>query len=250
MDFVALDHYLQIFSDGTFWTSLLNNSLYALYTIVIGNIVALLLALLLESDVSTGNVKGREVYRFLLFSQFILSWVVVGFLWKRLLNPYDGMLNIALRTIGLSALTRNWLGDPSTAMLSIAAASVWKGFGFGLVVYSASIRNIPGQIMEAAKIDGANRLQIASLITLPLIRPFIGIVVMLNLIDAFRVIDPFLVMATAVPPKSAQVIGTYIYKTGFDYYKLGYSAALSIVMLLIVVVISSVYFKLQNRHGR
>lgn len=247
MEFIGIGNFVKILSDGTFWNSIANNLIYAMYTIIFGNLIALTLALLLEGAGGNKGLRGRELFRFLLFSQFILSWVVVGFLWKRILNPFDGLLNVFLRTIGLDSLTANWLGDPATAMASVSIASIWRGFGFGLIIYSAGIRNIPVQLMEAARIDGADKWQISSGITLPLLRPLISIVVMLNLIDSFRVIDPFLVMTTSNPIKSVQVLGVYLYKTGFDYYKLGYSSSMAVFMFIIVTLGSLIYFRLQKK---
>jgi len=245
--FNGLDNFKTLIFEANFWNAVQNNLEFAIYTIIFGNSIALFFAILLESRIGGKRVKGKDFYRFLLFSQFILSWVVVSFLWKRILNPFDGLLNQVLKGIGLSSLSKNWLGDPSTALPSISFTAIWKGFGFGLVTYSAAIQSISEEVMDAARIDGASQWQINTKIIIPLLKPIIGIIVMLQLIDAFRVIDPIVIMATGTPMKSVQVIGVYIYKTAFDYYQMGYSSALSVALFFIVTVISVAYFILQKK---
>ncbi len=247
--FSGLANFRTLLFEETFWNCMAHNLFFAGYTIIVGNIVALILSLLLEGRIGGKPVPGKETYRFLLFSQFILSWVVVSFLWKRIFNPFDGLLNVFLKGMGLDSWARNWLGDPATALASISFASVWKGFGFGLVTYCAAIQSISSDIMEAAKIDGASQWQANTRIVIPLLKPIIGILVLLNLIDAFRVVDPIIIMATGVPMKSVQVIGTYIYKSAFDYYQMGYSSALSVALFAIVGIISVGYFMLQKKHS-
>ncbi|NLA57696.1 MAG: sugar ABC transporter permease [Firmicutes bacterium] len=236
--YVGLRNFKELIGDPVLWTSLKNNLVYAACTILIGNNIGLVLALLLET-----GIKGRGLFRGLLYLPAVLSWVVTGFLWRWVYNPVFGLLNTVLKSVGLGSLAQNWLGDSNIAFFSVVAVAIWKGFGFSMVVYSAGLQNISQDLLEAAKIDGATRWQTVRSIVLPLLRPIMAVVTILALIDAFRVMDVFVVMTSNVQSRALQVIATYIYKSGFDYYRMGYAAALSVVLFLIVGVSSVVYFK-------
>lgn len=240
--FIGLGNFAELMRDPMLWISLKHNLLYALCTILIGNNIGLGLALLLEQ-----GIRGRGLFRCLLYLPVILSWVVVGFLWRWVYNPVFGLLNTILKAIGLGSLAQNWLGDSSIAFFSIVAVAIWKGFGFSMVVYSAGLQNIPQELLEAARIDGATRWQTIREVILPLLRPIMAVVTILALIDAFRVMDVFVVMTSNVQSRATQVIATYIYKMGFDYYRMGYASALSVILFFIVSIASVFYFRTLGR---
>lgn len=237
--FIGLQNFYDLIKDRTLWNSLKNNILYGLITILVGNFIGMGLALILE----LGIYKGRNFFRGAFFVPIMLSWVVVGFLWRWIYNPVFGLLNTILKQINLDFLAMNWLGNDNIAFYSIVAVAIWKGFGFSMIIFSAGLQNIPGELLEAAKLDGGNRRQIITRIIIPLLKPIMAVVVILNIIDAFRVMDVFVVMVSSVQSQATQIIATYIFKMGFDYYRMGYAAALSVVLFLIVGTLAVTYFK-------
>jgi ABC-type sugar transport system permease subunit len=237
--YVGLRNFNSLFSDHDLWGSLWNNTRYFIITTCVGTTLGLAVALLLEY----GNVIKKNMFRTFLFLPVMLSWVVVGFLWRWIYNPVFGLLNNMLKQVGLSALTQNWLGDPNVVFYAIVAVAIWKGFGFSMVVFSAGLQNIPDDLLEAAKIDGAKGWQMILKIVIPLLKPVISVMIILGLIDSFRVMDVFVVMTSNVQSRVTQVIATYIYKMGFDYFKMGYAAALSVVLFLIVMTLAVIYLR-------
>ncbi len=237
--FIGFENFFKLAKDEVLWNSLKNNLLYGLITILVGNSIGMGLALILELGIS----RGRNFFRGAFFIPIMLSWVVVGFLWRWIYNPVFGLLNTIFNQIGLEFLAMNWLGNNNIAFYAIVAVSIWKGFGFSMIIYSAGLQNISKDLLEAAKIDGGNKRQIIMQIIIPLLRPIMSVVVILGIIDAFRVMDVFVVMVSNVQSQATQIIATYIFKMGFDYYQMGYAATLSVVLFLIVATLAILYFK-------
>lgn len=243
-EFIGLSNYEELLHDPYFWKSLRNNAIFAISTLVIGMPLSLGLAVLLERFFR----RLRAFFRLSLFLPVIMSWVVVGFLWKWMYNPSFGLVNLTLKTIGLGRFIPGWLFDPKIALYSVIIVAFWKSTGFFMVIFLAGLQTIPKEVEEAAFVDGASPWQCFYWVVLPLLRPFIIIISLLILIDGFRVFGVVYVMTTGGPGDySTEVLAVYIYRVAFYFYRTGYGCTISLILFGIVASVSYYYLKLITR---
>ena len=239
--FVGFDNYAKVFSDEQALASLGNTFLLAAIVVIGQNVLGLALALALEAA-----FPGRNFLRVLFLLPAILSPVIIGYLWQYLYSP-TGAINQFLETIGLGQLATPWLGNPSTALIAVAIATVWQLTGYAMVIYVAGLNGVSEEVLAAAQLDGANAWQRLIHIKLPLIAPAITINAALSLIGGLRLFDQVLAMTSGGPGYATETLATVIYKEGFTYGHLGYSLSLSIVLGLFVAVLASVQVILTRR---
>jgi ABC-type sugar transport system permease subunit len=240
MVFRGLANYQQaLFEDPLFWQALWHNVVFAVGTVVGKNVIAIVLAVLLNAD-----LRGRTFFRTTLFMPVVMSFVVVGLLWGWIFNFQFGLLNNLLAAVGLEGLRTDWLGDPGHALYSLIGVDVWKWYGFHLVIYLAGLQAIPVVLYEAATIDGASGWQQFWRLTLPLLRPIVVVNVTLSLMGAFNVFDLIYVMTQGGPVNATNVVMIHAYLQGFKFYEMGYASAISYVLMLIVIVVSAVQIRL------
>jgi len=239
----GLGNYVTLVQDEVFWLSLLHNLTF----IVVGatSIVALglVLAVLLER-----GLPGSNFFRGIFFMPTVMSMVVVGIVFMLVLSPELGLVNPLLRAVGLGGLARAWLGDPQTALPVVIAADVWKNFGFAMFLFVAGLKNIPAEIYEAAKVDGAGGWQSFWRITLPALWPVITVTVALVSIGTLKLFDLVYVMTAGGPNNASQVLTTWMYFQGFKYNNMGYGATLAVVLLIITFILTFFQLKLMG-HG-
>ncbi len=231
--FVGLANYAQAAAHQDFWAALLNNVWYGIATVIGKLILALMAALLLN-----GSFRGRAIFRAVFFLPVILSFVAIGLLWTLIFNYNYGFINFFLQNVGLSGLKRDWLGAPETAFPAVIFVDLWKWTGFHVVIYLAGLQSIPGDLYEAAALDGASRWQLLWRITLPLLKPFTAVNVVIASLGAFSVFDLIYVMTQGGPFKSTNVAMIEVYLQAFQFNQFGYAAALSVLVLLLIAGIS------------
>jgi ABC-type sugar transport system permease subunit len=231
--FVGLANYAQAVGQPDFWAALLNNLWYALGTVFGKLLLALIAALLLNAP-----FRGRAVFRAVFFLPVILSFVAIGLLWTLIFNYNYGVMNFVLQSIGLGDLKRDWLGAPETAFPAVIFVDLWKWTGFHVVIYLAGLQSIPGELYEAAALDGASRRQMLWRITLPLLKPFTAVNVVIASLGAFSVFDLIYVMTQGGPFKSTNVAMIEVYLQAFQFNQFGYAAALSVLVLLLIAGLS------------
>ena len=230
MEYTGLSNYIRLFKDAVFLQSLLNTSIFLVIHIPLQIIVALFLAQILNQ-----KIKFRGFFRAAFFLPVIVSGVVVTILWQQLYGFDTGFLNRMLVTIGLGKV--GWLTDPNIAMPSIALMATWKNVGLYIVLFLVGLQTVPDQYYEAADIEGASKWQKFYKITLPMINPTIFMVVILSTIGGFSLfIEPY-VMTGGGPLNSTISAVLYIYKQGFFYYHMGYSATLGLFFALIILLV-------------
>jgi ABC-type sugar transport system permease subunit len=242
--FVGLRNFQRMLEDEAILLALGNNVQYALGTVVGKIVLSLFLALLLNQ-----SLRGRSFYRTALFLPVVMSFVVVGILWAWLYNAQFGLVNSFMQRLGLDALILDWLGDPKVALWSLVAVDVWKWYGFHMVIFLAGLQTIPVELYEAARIDGANRWRQFLHITLPLLQPVMLVNVTLSLMGGFGVFDIPYVMTEGGPANSTLVMALHIYIQGFKFYKFGYAAALSYVLLTLVTILAAIQMRLMGRES-
>lgn len=242
-DFVGLANYKSILlQDQISRLALMNNILWTLGTLLIPTIIGLILAVVLNQELA-----GRTAFRAIFYGPAVLPLVAVGLIWGWLYNPHFGFINEFLKLIGLGELARGWLSDFSTALPATFLTAVWGGIGFPMVLYLAALQGIPAEQYEAARIDGANGLQLFFRITLPWLREAHVIVISLAVIQSFKVFDLVYTMTYGGPGRVTQVLGTWMYFNAFQYYKAGYGSALAWIIAIITMVLAVPYIRRMSR---
>jgi ABC-type sugar transport system permease subunit len=237
-------NYLALFTDRLFLNALGNTVYFTVATVVTQSVIPLLVATLVNS-----GIRGSTIFRTLCFMPVIFSLVISGLLWSMIFEPNFGVLNSFLSSVGLGGLQQLWLASRTTAMPSIIIVSVWQSLGFYLVIYYAALQNIPKELYEAASIDGAGAWDRFWNVTIPMLRPVIVLVVVLNTINGVKVFDQIWVMTTGGPNHASDTLGTYLYSVAFGAMgaanpQLGYAAAIAIVILVLSFILSVVQIRL------
>ena len=238
--FVGLDNYVRLIGDDRFLRALRNTVFYTVVSVPLGLALALALATALNQQ-----IRGIAWIRTAYFLPLVTSATAIALVWLWIYSP-AGPLNDILRAFGISP--QRWVADPTLAMPSIIAMSIWQGLPANVIIFLAGLQAIPAEYYDAASVDGAGRRSRFRSITLPLLTPSIFFTGVLALIGAFQVFDQVYVMANPGKPGEATITLVYfIYEAGFRNFKMGYAGAASWIMFLIVAVATILYFRTQNR---
>jgi len=241
-EFIGLSNYAQIFRDKVAWEALYHNLVW----IIIGTITPILIGLALSLAIWKPS-RLRNFFRTVYFLPCVLSLVAIGIIWDWLYNPLFGPINTLLQSVGLGSLARGWLGDPKLALISVLISAIWVHTGFCFVILFAGLQNVDMELIDAAKIDGANSWQTFLNVTLPQMASVLTMLTTYTLIGGFNVFDIVFVMTNGGPGTSSEVIGTYTYRKAFMEGELGYGSALSVIILLLSLVASYLFIKLRER---
>ena len=230
---IALDNYFAAFHDADFWGALVNNAWYAVWTVTGKLSLSLLVATLLNQ-----RIRGRAFLRSVFFLPVVLSFVAVGIIWTLVYNYDYGIINVTLNSLGLGWFKGDWLGSPETAFGAVVLVDLWKWTGFHVVIYLAGLQSIPSELQEAAALDGAGPWQRFWRITVPLLKPFTAINALLATLGSLSVFDLVYVMTQGGPVKATDVVMIEVYNQAFQFNHLGYAAAMSSIMLVLIVLVS------------
>lgn len=242
--FVGLDNYAEAFADPVFWRALLNNTAYAVVSLVFQAGLSLVLAALLEELVGK---RMRGLLRTLYFIPAAMSITVAGVLFSFLYNPRYGLVNAALDAVGLGHLGRAWLGEESSAIWSVIAMSQWQSIGYTAVLFVVAIQRIPREYYEAARVDGSGAVRTFFSITVPMVREMTTLIVILTISGAFLVFNEVMVMTAGGPDNSSQVLGTWLYRKAFFEDDMGYAAAVASVIFVITFAIAALQLAVSRR---
>lgn len=242
--FVGLDNYRTAAADPVFWRSLLNNTLFAVTSLVFQVGFSLVLAAVLEEFV---HQRLRGILRTIYFIPAVISITVSGILFSFIYNPQIGLLNSALSAVGLDSWTHAWLGEQGTAMWSIIAMSQWQSFGYTAVLFVVAIQRVPREFYEAAKVDGAGPVRSFFTVTVPLVREMTTLIIILTISGAFLVFNEVMVMTAGGPSNTSQVLGTWLYRNAFMNDDMGYAAAIATVIFVITFVIAAAQLAVSRR---
>jgi len=242
--FVGLDNYRTAAADPVFWRSLLNNTLFAVTSLVFQVGFSLVLAAVLEEFV---HQRLRGILRTIYFIPAVISITVSGILFSFIYNPQIGLLNSALSAVGLDSWTHAWLGEQGTAMWSIIAMSQWQSFGYTAVLFVVAIQRVPREFYEAAKVDGAGPVRSFFNVTVPLVREMTTLIIILTISGAFLVFNEVMVMTAGGPSNSSQVLGTWLYRNAFMNDDMGYAAAIATVIFVITFAIAAAQLAVSRR---
>ncbi|GAA4423088.1 sugar ABC transporter permease [Georgenia halophila] len=240
--FIGLDNYAEALADPQVWSSFWNTVEFTVLSTIPLVIVALLFAVIVNS-----GVKGQWLWRLSIFMPYLLASTVVSQIWVWLYNPQLGLVNEAVRILGLDAIP--WLQDPDTAMLSVVITTVWWTIGFNFLLYLSALQAIPDQLYEAASLDGAGIWRKFWSITVPQLGPTTVLVLILQILASLKVFDQFYQMTGGGPAGTTRPILQYVYEAGFTGYRLGYAAAISYLFFALIIALSLVYVFVNNRRG-
>lgn len=235
----SLSHFKRLASDGFFRTAMVHTFVYAVAALTCEFVLGLGLALLLNQ-----HIRGRGLFRASLLVPMMLPTVVVGVVWRLMLNPNFGAINGTLKQLGVNTESLTWTASPRLAFLAVIAVDVWQWTPFVFLVLLAGLQAIPQEPYEAALIDGSTRWQTFRHVTLPLLKPAILIVLLLRTMDLLRVFDQIFILTEGGPGFATEMISLYIYRTAFRFFDFGYAAAMSFVLLALTNVVSVVYLRL------
>jgi ABC-type sugar transport system permease subunit len=233
--FVGLENYKRLFSDASFILSIGNNLRWLFVFLLVPTVLGLALALLLNE-----NISASGVFKVCFFFPYVLSFPVVGLVWAWVFNPSMGLVNPILAQLGMQDLP-GWLGDRALAIWVIIIAASWRQVGYVMILYLAGLKGIDNTLIEAARIDGANRFQIFRRVIFPLLNPITVIVVVVSVIDSLRAFDLVSIMTRG--GQDTQVLANLMYMETFNNYKMGYGASIAVVLTLIISIFIFFYIR-------
>ncbi|WP_199620616.1 carbohydrate ABC transporter permease [Paenibacillus alkalitolerans] len=240
--YIGFSNFIEIWHSTRVHNALKNTLLITIALVVLENVLAIILAMLVD------KVRWfRNIFRSVFYFPVLMSGIVMGFIWVIILNYNFGVVNQFLDKIGLSAWKMDWLGDPKMALISIIFSTVWKAAGYYMVIYLAGIQGIPQELTEAASIDGANGWQQFRYITFPLLASAMTVCVMLSMIGSLKIFDQIAVMTDGGPGFATETLTYIIYKVGFGELRQGFGTALAIVLFLITLIFSLIQIKVLRK---
>jgi ABC-type sugar transport system permease subunit len=239
-EFVGVNNFEHLVGDPVFWGALGNTLIFTLVTTVFLNILGFGYALLVAS-----RLPGHTLARSALFLPVLLSPVVIGLMWSRILDAF-GAINQLIAIVSPKAQPVLFLGDTNLVLPSIIAAIIWQFAGYNMLLYYAGLQNLPRDQIESASIDGAGWSATIRNVVLPSLYPVLGTAVLLNVIGGLRVFDLIYVMTRGGPNRGSEVLATYMYEQGFKFSEMGYASAIAVVIVAFSVVAAT----LRLRWGR
>ncbi|MBE1488694.1 carbohydrate ABC transporter permease [Plantactinospora soyae] len=234
-EFIGFDNYRRALDDEVFRGAITHNGIIVVLSIAIQGLVGIGLALLLNQ-----RMRGRAALRAVYFAPYILSEVVTAVTWLLMLQP-DGLVDTLLRAVGLGDLIELWLADTSVVLYTMFVVITWKYIGFAIILFLAGLQAIPQELIEAAAIDGAGRIQTIRRITLPLLGPTIRIWAFLSIIGSLQLFDLIWIMTLGGPANASNTMATYMIDRGFQRYEFGYGSAVAVILFVISFVVALAY---------
>jgi raffinose/stachyose/melibiose transport system permease protein len=236
-DFRGLKNFFVLFKDAIFHKAMIHNLIIMIVSLVVEIPLALYAALVICNK----DFKGAVIFRTFFFLPYVLSEVISGILWQFIYNPQYGLVKALYTFFAPGAPVPAMLGNPATVLGAIMVAIIWKYFGFHMSILIAGLQDIPEEVKEAAKIDGASESQTTRKIVLPLLRPTLFISVFFSIVGSFQVFDVIWAMGKGDPVNSAETMVTYLYKFGLQRFNIGYGSAVAVTIFLLSLVFSIVY---------
>lgn len=240
--FIGWDNYTRLFSDGNFLSSVRITLIFVAASVTLEFLLGMALALL-----ATSSVKAIGLIRTVLLIPLMMTPVVVGVLWRTLFHTEYGAINFFLNLFGIAS--QPFVADPKQALPSVIAVEIWQQLPVVAFILAAGIQSLPVDLYKAARVDGASSWQIFREITLPLLRPVILVVLLLRIMDAFRVFDIIWTLTFGGPGRTTELLSMLIYKSGLQFFQIGQASAMSWLFLLVIFCISIFFIReLQKRN--
>lgn len=236
--FVGLANYKEILTSDRFRNALKNTVILTVFISILENLMALTLALIVDS------IRwGKNFFRSAFYIPVLISGIVSGFIWKIMYNYNFGAINSMLESIGMGEFKQDWIGNPKLALIMVGVVLIWKGAGYYMIIYLAALQSVPTDVVEAAAIDGASPWQKFRAITVPLISGAFTINFTLSLINGLKVFDQISVMTDGGPGFTTETIVYLLYKVGFNEGRQGFGTAVGIALLFIIIILNAIQQK-------
>jgi raffinose/stachyose/melibiose transport system permease protein len=246
IDYIAFGNYERLLDHSIFQTALANSFTIMTFSLIIQLPLALSLALL----VGRGKLRGKKVFRTILFVPYVFSEVITAIIWRYVLSPDEGaLLNAVLGAVIPNYQPVGWLADRTTVLFVLFAVLTWKYFGFHMILYMAGLQGIPNDLEDAARVDGASTSEVLRYVTLPLLGSTIRLTIFLSVLGSFQqFVLAWVLTNQGGPANSSQLIATYLYKYGIQLTKLGYGSAVAVVLFTITFIFSLGYQRIVMRN--
>lgn len=238
--FIGLRNYADLLDNPLFWKALGNT----FYFVLIGGPLSVLVSLGAALLVNSRLARFKSLFRTVYFLPVVTTLVAVAVIWRYFYHPRFGLLNYLLSLIGVDPI--DWLGDPMWAMPAIILLAIWKNFGYNMLIFVAGLQNIPDQLYEAARIDGAGAIQAFRQITIPMLAPTTAFIVIITMIGYFQLFAEPYVMTQGGPLYSTFSIVMLMYDQGFRWWSMGYAAAIAFVLFLVILLATIVQLRIQR----
>jgi raffinose/stachyose/melibiose transport system permease protein len=236
---------VEIFHDSVFWRALKNNVIFVLASVFGQLPIALVLAIILHK-----NTRLQRFLRSAIFVPMVLSSVIIGMIWQYIYHPQIGILNFMLDDLGLSSWKLQWLSDEHIAIFSLVPPLIWSFVGLYVIIFSSAFQNIPGDIHDAALIDGATGARKLFSITLPMIWSTIQVAIILCISGSLKSFDLVYIMTKGGPAHATELLATYMYNSTFSVYRYGYGSAISTSIVLISLIFIGTSQWLSNKAAK
>lgn len=234
-NYVGFSNFKTLFKEEILMISIKNTLIYTAITVILGNIIALLIATLLNA-----NIRAKGFYRSAFYIPTLFSAIVVGFIWSYVYMPEEGLIASFFAKIGLAGWDTNFLGSYSKALYSIIAVDIWKNIGVSVIIYLAGLQTVPQEMLEAGRIDGAGKWKLFRFITLPMLATSVTINITLSVINGLKAFDFPFIMTNGGPGISTNTLIYAMYKMAFTDQLFGKAAALGIISFAIIIFITIV----------
>jgi raffinose/stachyose/melibiose transport system permease protein len=236
-DYVGMGNYERLINHEVFLTSIRNS----LVIVVLSVVVQLPLALGLALAVGRGELRGRSIFRTILFIPYVFSEILTAYIWSYAFHPQDGLVNLLFKGVVPNFQNVLWLADSNIVIFSIFVVITWKYFGLHMILFTAALQGVPRELEDAARVDGATERQIIQKVTVPLIGPTIRLSVYLSVLGSFQQFVLIWILTQGGPANASQVLATYLDKFGILGLRLGYGSAVAILLFLITLTFSLIY---------
>lgn len=233
MKFIGFDNYVSLFTDPEFMQVLLNTCKFTFWTVAGFIIIGLGLALYLNK-----NTKINRFLQTIIFTPYVLPMISIAYVWMWIMDTDLGLLNFVLGIFGIDSV--KWLSDPKVAMYSLIIVNIWKAAGYYGLIFLSALQSIPKYLYEAAELDKSRPLTTFCKITLPMLSPTLFFLALTAIISSFKVFETVNVMTDGL--NNTTTIVYYIYQYGFRYYKIGYASAVGVILMIIVSILTIIYF--------
>lgn len=234
--FVGFDNYIKLIEDDSFINSLLVTGKFILYTVPIGILLALILATMTHN-----KLKGMKIFQFFFSLPIAMSVGTSSLIWLILFNPTAGILNYLLVSAGLDPI--RWLTDPNWALISVSIMTIWMGLGFNYIILLAGVQNIPEEIYESARIDGAGKIATFFKITIPLTSPTLFFVLIISVINTMQAFGQFNILTSGGPVETTNVFVFSLYQEAFVNFQFGLGSARAVILFIMILILTWLQFK-------
>ncbi|MGH4039169.1 MAG: carbohydrate ABC transporter permease [Sphaerochaeta sp.] len=233
MNFVGLKNYIKIFQDKTFYIAIKNNITFFIGTVFIQALLGFILAVLIKEGLKLSNA-----FKTIYFFPIAMATSIITGIFRIILNPTTGSLNVMLKSLHLNFLAKSWLGNPDIALFAVIAVNIFQWMGFSMIIYYSSLMSIPDDIYESASIEGASFFRVLWSITRPMVHSTTNLLIILGIVGSLKTFDIVKLLTNGGPGRSTTVLNTYLYEKAFSNFAAGEAATIGIFILVLSLAMS------------